>query len=97
MVYQTTMQHASHKQQLPRLKRARGQVAGIIRMVEEEKYCLDILGQIRAARAALRKVEQGVMETHANHCLRKAVESGRPEEIEKKMSELMGALERFTR
>ena len=91
------MKHATHKKQLPRLKRAMGQVAGIVRMVEEEQYCLDILSQIRAARAALRKVEQGVLEAHANHCLRNAITSGRPEEIEKKMAEMMNALERFTR
>lgn len=66
-------------------------------MVEEEKYCLDILSQIRAARAALRKVEQGVLETHAGHCLRNAVEGGNAAEIEKKLSELMHALERFSR
>jgi DNA-binding FrmR family transcriptional regulator len=91
------MKHASHKAQLARLKRAQGQVAGVIRMVEEEKYCLDILSQIRAARAALRKVEKGVLETHAGHCLRNAVESGHPAEIEKKLSELMHAVERFSR
>ena len=59
------MEHAAHKDQLPRLRRAHGQVAGIIRMVEDEKYCLDILSQLRAVRAALRKVEQGVMRNHA--------------------------------
>lgn len=91
------MKHASHKRQLPRLKRAAGQVAGIIRMVEEEQYCLDILNQIRAARAALRKIEQGVLEAHAQHCLRQAVTSGDQQEIERKMSELIAALERYTR
>lgn len=91
------MNHASHKKQLPRLKRAAGQVAGIIRMVDEEQYCLDILNQIRAARAALRKVEQGVLEAHAQHCLRQAVASGDEHEIDRKMSELIGALERYTR
>ena len=93
----TTVDHASHKRQLPRLKRAAGQVAGIIRMVEEEQYCLDILNQIRAARVALRKIEQGVLEAHAQHCLRRAVASGDQQEIERKMSELIAALERYTR
>jgi DNA-binding FrmR family transcriptional regulator len=91
------MNHAEHKDQLARLKRAHGQVAGIIRMVEEGQYCLDILSQLRAVRAALRKVEQGVMRNHANHCLRNAVASGEAAEIERKMGELMDALERFTR
>lgn len=91
------MQHASHKKQLPRLRRAAGQVTGIIRMVEEEKYCLDILSQLRAARAALRKVEQGVLETHARHCVRQAVDSGDAAETDAKLRELIQALERFTR
>jgi DNA-binding FrmR family transcriptional regulator len=50
--------HARHTGQLPRLRRIEGQVRGLVRMVESERYCVDILTQIRAARAALKRVEE---------------------------------------
>ncbi len=87
--------HALHKSQLSRLKRARGQVDGIIRMVEGERYCVDILTQLRAARAALRRVEQAVLREHAGHCVAGAVQSRKPAEAEARLEELFEALERY--
>lgn len=87
--------HAFHKSQLPRLKRARGQVDGIIRMVEGERYCVDILTQLRAARSALRRVEQAVLREHAEHCVAGAVQSSKGREAEAKLEELFQALERY--
>ena len=52
-----------------RLNRIEGQVRGLVRMVEEKRYCVDILTQIRAARAALRRVEEAVLREHVEHCV----------------------------
>lgn len=87
--------HTSHKTQLPRLKRARGQVDGVIRMIEDERYCVDVLTQLRAARAALRRVEQAVLREHAEHCIAGAAQSKKPAEAEAKLEELFQALERY--
>lgn len=89
------MQHASHQGQLARLRRIHGQVAGLIRMVEQERYCVDILTQIRAARAALRRVEEGVLREHAEHCIAGTLAAGNRADADAKMSELFEALARF--
>lgn len=87
--------YATHKSQLPRLKRIHGQVDGIIRMIESERYCVDILTQLRAARAALRRVEQAVLREHTEHCIAGATQSKKPKETEEKLEELFQALERY--
>jgi DNA-binding FrmR family transcriptional regulator len=74
---------------LKRLKRIEGQVRGLQNMIEEERYCIDILTQVSATRAALDAVALGVMEDHVRHCLR---EGG-----DEKIVELMGAVERLVR
>ena len=89
------MEHASHKSTLPRLRRIHGQVGGIIRMVEEERYCVDILTQVRAVQAALKKVENNVLGEHVEHCVEGAVRHGDAKARAEKINELMVALERF--
>ncbi len=74
---------------IKRLKRIEGQVRGLQRMIEEERYCIDILTQVSATSAALDRVALGVMEDHIQHCVR----AGGDEKI----SELMGAVERLVR
>jgi DNA-binding FrmR family transcriptional regulator len=74
---------------LKRLKRIEGQVRGIQNMIEEERYCIDILTQVSATRAALDGVALGVMEDHVRHCVRVGGEE--------KVDELMGAVERLVR
>lgn len=81
--------------QLKRLKRIEGQVRGIARMIEEERPCVDVLTQIRAVHAALRKVESQQMSNHIEECVLEAVGSGADHEREKKLAELVAALERF--
>lgn len=88
--------HARHTGQLARLRRIEGQVRGLVRMVEEERYCVDILTQIRAARAALRRVEESVLRDHVEHCVGQAIRSGDPEEQRVKVDELLGVLARFS-
>ena len=58
------MQHATHHDSISRLRRIEGQVRGIARMIEEERYCVDILAQVRAATAALKKVEGEILKDH---------------------------------
>jgi CsoR family transcriptional regulator, copper-sensing transcriptional repressor len=77
-----------------RLKRIEGQVRGIARMVEEDRYCIDILTQIRAVRAALRRVEDEVLNDHVAHCVEGAIASGDGAEQRRKVQELMTVLSR---
>lgn len=89
------MKHPSHLKQLPRLKRIHGQMAGIARMVEEERYCGDILIQLRAVQAALAAVQQEILKTHIGHCVTGAIESGDQSARQAKLSELYEILKRF--
>lgn len=89
------MQHATHTGQLARLRRIEGQVRGVIGMVEGERYCVDILTQLRAVHAALRKVEEQILREHVEHCVAGSLRSGRKDEQRAKMDELMDVLSRF--
>ena len=86
---------ASHASQLARLRKIEGQIRGVVRMVEQGRYCVDILTQIRAARAALGKVEQAVLREHVEHCVRGAAASGTPAEQDEKIRELLEVLGRY--
>lgn len=77
-----------------RLKRIEGQVRGIQKMVEEDRYCPDILVQINAINAALKKVGFNVAERHAKHCVSHAVKSGEGEEA---IDELLGIMKQFSK
>jgi CsoR family transcriptional regulator, copper-sensing transcriptional repressor len=82
---------------LNRLNRIEGQVRGITRMVEDDRYCIDILTQIQAARAALARVESELLKNHLHHCIEGAIVSGNAGEQRKKASELIELLGRTTR
>lgn len=82
---------------LKRLQRIEGQVRGLIRMVEDDRYCIDIITQISAARAALRKVEEEVLRDHVAHCVEHAIASGNKAEQRRKVAELMEVLGRTER
>jgi DNA-binding FrmR family transcriptional regulator len=86
--------YAGHKDQISkRLRRVEGQVRGIEKMIDEDRYCIDVLTQISAAQAALDKVALRLMEDHAAHCV-----VGGPEELkEERTEELMGAVARLMR
>lgn len=91
------MQHYGYydnkEQLLKRLKRAEGQVRGIARMVEDDKYCIDILTQISAAEAELDKVALELLREHSKHCL--ADTTMTPEDRQKKSDELVNAVGRL--
>jgi len=81
------------KSQLARLGRIEGQVRGVARMIEEERYCIDVLTQIRAVRAALDRVEQGILRDHLQHCVTNAFHAGTSRDRQTKIDELMELLE----
>lgn len=91
------MKEPARSSVLKRLNRIEGQVRGISRMVEEDRYCIDIVTQIAAARAALRRAEEEVLRDHVGHCVAHAIRSGDPEEQAKKIDELMDVLARSER
>ena len=82
---------------LKRLSRIEGQVRGLARMVEEDRYCIDVVTQISAVRAALRRVEEEVLRDHITHCVERAIASGNAAEQRRKVAELMDVLSRTTR
>lgn len=77
-----------------RLNRIEGQVRGVARMVEDDRYCIDVLTQLQAVRAALSKVETEMLKGHLGHCIESAIVSGDKDEQRKKASELIELLER---
>ena len=79
---------------LNRLNRIEGQVRGVTRMIEDGRYCIDVLTQLRAVQAALSKVETEMLRSHLNHCIEGAIVSGDKDEQRKKASELIQLLER---
>ena len=82
---------------LKRLQRIEGQVRGLSRMVEEDRYCIDIVTQIAAVRAALRRLEEEVLRDHVGHCVEHAIRSGDAEEQRRKVAELMEVFARAER
>lgn len=78
----------SHKHQLSRLKRLEGQVRGIIGMVEEQRYCVDILTQIKAVKGAISRIEGDIIEKHLDHCVATAINSKTVSERSKVIEEI---------
>jgi CsoR family transcriptional regulator, copper-sensing transcriptional repressor len=82
---------------LNRLRRIEGQVRGVTRMVEDDRYCIDVLTQLQALRAALAKVETELLKSHLDHCIEGAIVSGDKEDQREKARELITLLERTSR
>ncbi len=80
-----------------RLRRIEGQVGGVLRMIEEDRYCIDVLTQIAAVRAALHKVEEQVLRDHVGHCVASAFASGDAADQRHKVDELVDSIARMTR
>jgi DNA-binding FrmR family transcriptional regulator len=80
-----------------RLSRIEGQVRGIARMLEEDRYCIDIVTQVSAVRAALRRLEEEVLRDHVAHCVEHAIASGSKADQRRKIEELMDVVGRADR
>jgi len=92
------MEHGYEKEPLiKRLHRIEGQVRGIERMVEDDRYCIDIITQIAAVSTALESLAFKVLDEHVRHCVAGALSSGDPEEANRKSEELLSAVQRFAR
>ncbi len=88
---------ADHKKQLNRLKRIEGQVRGIGSMVEEGRYCIDIIHQIKAIKSALSSVEQNVIERHLDHCVEVAIKSKSKGESDRMLVEIKDLLKKVNK
>ena len=94
----TTRGYSAEKDALlKRLARIEGQVRGVTRMVEEDRYCIDIVTQIGAVRAALRRLEEEILRDHVAHCVENAIASGNKAEQRRKIEELMSVVGRAER
>ena len=79
-----------------RLTRIEGQVRGIARMIEQDRYCIDVLTQVQAVEAALKRVEDEILKDHVETCVEHAIASGDAEDQRRKVAELVQLLARFT-
>ncbi len=80
-----------------RLRRIEGQIGGLLRMIDDDRYCVDILNQAAAVRAALRKVEEEILRDHVSHCVSDAFTSGNLAEQRHKVDELVETIGRMRR
>ena len=82
---------------LNRLTKIEGQVKGLARMVDADRYCIDIVTQISAVRAALRRLEEEILRDHVGHCVEHAIKSGNKADQRRKIEELMAVVSRSDR
>jgi DNA-binding FrmR family transcriptional regulator len=87
--------YPDHSVELKRLSRIQGQIEGVRKMIEERRYCPEILTQLRAVRAALAALEANVLESHLQSCVTDAFASGNEKEREQKIRELKEIFRRF--
>ncbi|HET8920441.1 MAG TPA: metal-sensitive transcriptional regulator [Xanthobacteraceae bacterium] len=80
-----------------RLNRIEGQVRGLVRMIEEDRYCIDVVTQISAVRAALRRAEEEILADHVAHCVEDAIASGTKTDQRHKVAELIDVISRSNR
>ncbi|HEU0335905.1 MAG TPA: metal-sensitive transcriptional regulator [Gaiellaceae bacterium] len=92
------MKHGYDKDRLKkRLHRVEGQVRGIERMVDDDRYCIDVLTQIAAVRTALESIGYELLSDHVSHCVHDALASGDQETVDEKSRELLAAVQRFAK
>ena len=88
------MERSVSEKVLKNLNRVEGQVRGIANMVEEDRYCIDVVTQIEAARAALARIESDLLRQHLGHCVHRAMNSKNASEQQKVIEELVGVFRR---
>jgi DNA-binding FrmR family transcriptional regulator len=84
-----------HTLQIPRLNRIEGQIRGISKMIQDERYCVDILTQIRSASSALAKVQENIFKGHLESCVRDSLTGDDPRDRETKVDEILDILSKF--
>ena len=89
-------EHPCHKKQLSRLNRVAGQVEGVRRMIEEQRYCPEIMTQLRAVRSAVKSLEMEILKSHLNSCVVQALSSSNKKEREQQIEELTGIFQKFS-
>ena len=88
------MQQDTKKGCVARLKRVEGQVRGLVKMVEDDRYCIDVVNQVQAVIAALKKAEGEILKDHIAHCVEHAIRSGDKKAQREKVQELVQTLAR---
>lgn len=88
-------QYPDHEEQRARLARIEGQIRGIRKMIEDRRYCIDIVSQIKAVTAGLKGVQMGVLEKHIHHCVRESVETDQPALLDERVNEIVQVLGRM--
>jgi DNA-binding FrmR family transcriptional regulator len=88
------METETRKTCLNRLRRAEGQVRGVAKMIEEDRYCIEIITQLQAVKAALLRIEEAVLKDHVSHCVAHALKSGNAREQTAKIDELVAVMTR---
>ena len=84
-----------HEAQIVRLNRIEGQIRGITKMIQDERYCVDILTQIRSASSALAKVQENIFKGHLESCVRDSLTGDDPRDREDKVNEILDILSKF--
>lgn len=87
-------EHPDHSKQVARLNRASGQINGVLKMIEERKYCPDIITQLQAVRSAVKAVEANILDSHISNCVREAVLSKQESKAREKIDELVKIFKR---
>ncbi len=90
-------QMTTHEEELVRLRRIEGQIRGLQRMIEEKRYCIDILTQISSVMGALKSVEENILERHLKGCVHHSFSKGSKEDRSKKIEEIIEVLRKFRR
>lgn len=86
--------HPDHSKEGVRLKRVKGQLEGVLKMIEDRRYCPDILIQVRAAKSAIQAIEHSILKTHLANCVSEALHEKNEEKANQKIEELIDLIER---
>lgn len=89
------MKHASHEEELRKLNRTLGQLEGIRRMIENQRYCVEILQQLKAVRSSIKSIEQGILKKHMQTCLLNAAKNNDSQALAEKIEELQKTIIKY--
>lgn len=87
--------HPSHSKELPRLKKISGQIGGIQKMIEDERYCVDIMQQLSAVKSAINSLQANLLETHLSNCVKETFKLKKEEDIAEKITELKDIFKKY--